>query len=162
MRSYQLLELCVWWMDYHCLCLTSRNRILNFPFCPALKFLSDRFYVLGEVVIYIADSKLLLEGSHIHVRHPITEILVSLEHDIFALWCVHNLVCECVTSYAIPIVLKLGGGEEVLMPLSLIHISKRPSIPLRVLVVTPALQFPLRTEFTLRMFLSHHVTNMKC
>ena len=100
-------------MDYHCLCLTSRNRILNFPFCPALKFLSDRFYVLGEVVIYIADSKLLLEGSHIHVRHPITEILVSLEHDIFALWCVHNLVCECVTSYAIPIVLKLGGGEEV-------------------------------------------------
>ena len=134
----------------------------EFTFFSALKVLADRFCGIGEVIIEIDESKLVLEGSHVHVRHLITEILVSLEHYMFSLWGVQNLVCECVTYYAIPIVLKSGGGEEVLMPLSLIHISKRPSIPLRGLVVTPALQFPLRTEFTLRMFLSHHVTNMKC
>ena len=148
-------------MAYRRLCLTSRKRILDFPFCPSLKVIADRLYGLGEVLIKIDERKLVLEGFHVHIRHPIIENLVSLEHYMFSLWGVQNLVCECVTYYAIPIFLKSGGGEEVLMPLSLIHISKRPSIPLRVLVVTPALQFPLRTEFTLRMFLSHHVTNMK-
>ena len=100
-------------MAYHILCLTSRNHILNFPFFPALEVLADCFYGLGEVLIENDDSKLFLEGSHVHVRHPITDIRFSIVHDIFSLWSVNNPVCECVTCYAIPIVPKLGDGEEV-------------------------------------------------
>ena len=81
---------------------------------------------------------------------------------MFSLWNVHNPVCECVICYPILIVLKLGDGEEVRDAFLLIRISKRLSIPLHVLVAMPALQFPLRTVFTLRIFLRHHVTNMDC
>ena len=100
-------------MAYHRLCLTSRNRILDFPFCPSLEVLTDCFYGPGEVLIKIDESKLVLEGLHLHLRHPIKETLVSLEHDLFALWGVQIPVCECFTCDAIPIVPKLGDGEEV-------------------------------------------------
>ena len=63
--------------------------------------------------IEIDDSKLVLGGLHVHVRHPITETLVSLEHDLFSLWGVQIPVCECFTCDAIPIVPKLGDREEV-------------------------------------------------
>ena len=85
----------------------------EFTFFSALKVLADRFCGIGEVIIEIDESKLVLEGLHIHVRHQIIETLVFLEHDLFSLWIVHNPVCECVTCYTIPIILKLGGGEEV-------------------------------------------------
>ena len=71
-RAYQLLELCVWWMAYHHLFLMSLKCILNFPFCPALKVLAECFYGLGEVLIKIRESKIVLEGLHFHVRYPIT------------------------------------------------------------------------------------------
>ena len=113
------------------------------------------------MLIYIDERKLVLEVLHVHVRYPITDILVSLEHDLFSLWSARNPVCECVTCYAIPIVLNLGDGEDVSNAFLLIHISKRPSIPLRMLLVTPALQFSLITVFNLQMLFRHHVTKME-
>ena len=100
-------------MAYHRLCLTSRDHILNLPFCPALEVLADRFYVLGEVIIEIDERKLVLEGLHVHERDLITETLVSLEHDMFSLWGVYNPFCECFTCYAISTVIELGDVDEV-------------------------------------------------
>ena len=135
---------------------------LNFLFFPALEVFSDHFYILGEVLIGIDESKLFLEGFHFHVRHPITDTLVSLEHDLFALWGVHNPVCECVTCYTIPIVLKLGDGEEVRNAFFIdTHIKKAEHTLACARSNARVTAPPLRKVFNLRMFLRHHVPNME-